>query len=245
VWIITELMTGGNVSQHLHVDATQKMIYLYCTTRGLTHLHLREVVHRDVKPENILIDSRGFPRVGDFGSAKFHEMPGMGCSRSTTPYQAPEMIQVDVGEPPNSLSFPVDVYSYAITFWEVVTETRWQVPADRKAQFLKAVTDKHHPPPLTGDLVKVHASLLEEIWQAGTGKRPTFRKIVEMLEQERFWFPGIDQREFLSYINSNYKTLHTSPLLGKTDFFSEEFTCLQNIRFFDRKLCLTSYNEHR
>jgi hypothetical protein len=46
---------------------------------------------------------------------------------------------------------------------------------------------------------------------------------------------------WLFRLSSNYKTLDTSPLLGKIDFFSEEFTCLQNIRLSGKKLRLTSH----
>jgi serine/threonine protein kinase len=199
LWIVTELMPRGNVGESLHVDPTQKMIHLYGTARGLAHLHMREIVHRDVKPENIFLDSRGFPYVGDFGFATFHDDPEMLDGMGTTPYMAPEMIDPDTAESADFF-FPADVYSYAITFWEIVTEERWQVEPEARAGFTQKVTEENYRPPLTCDSLKVHAPLLTRMWHPKAGSRPKFRDIVEILEQERFWLPGTDRREFLSYI---------------------------------------------
>jgi serine/threonine protein kinase len=197
--IVTELMSGGTVGEHLHVNPTQKMIYLYGTARGLAHLHIREVMHRDVKPENILLDSRGFPHIGDFGFAQFHDAPVMSDCVGTSPYIAPEITHPDPGE---SVSFllPVDVYSYAITFWEIVTEERWQVDSGAQNRFFRKVREENHRPPLIADSLQIYKPLLKRMWHANPAKRPRFREIVEVLEQERFWLPGTDRREFSGYI---------------------------------------------
>jgi serine/threonine protein kinase len=172
----------------MHVDPTQKMIYLYGTARGLAHLHSREVMHRDVKPENILLDSQSFPVIGDFGFATFHGAPVMADCMGTTPYMAPEIICFDMIESP-SFFFSIDVYAYAITFWEIVTEERWQVEPDAQPRFLEMATKENYRPPLTGDSLGVHASLLEQMWHPQADTRPKFPEIVEILEQERFSGP--------------------------------------------------------
>lgn len=49
--------------------------YLLMTLRGLEYLHLNWILHRDLKPNNLLIDRHGILKIGDFGLAKFYGSP--------------------------------------------------------------------------------------------------------------------------------------------------------------------------
>jgi serine/threonine protein kinase len=86
--IFTEFMPGGNIRQYMDVNDTQKMIYLFGSARGLEYLHSKEVMHRQVKPENIFLDSRGYPRVCDFGFAKLAKSMMVTCRMGSAPYMA-------------------------------------------------------------------------------------------------------------------------------------------------------------
>jgi serine/threonine protein kinase len=86
--IITEFMPGGNIRQYTDVNDTQKVIYLFGSARGLGHLHSKEMVHRDVKLKTIFLDSRCYPRVGDFGFAKLAKSLVVTCRMGSDPYMA-------------------------------------------------------------------------------------------------------------------------------------------------------------
>ncbi len=57
---------------------------------ALEHLHANNIIHGDLKPENVLIDSEGHVLLADFGMAAFG--PKTGCLQTTPAYMAPEQI---------------------------------------------------------------------------------------------------------------------------------------------------------
>src|SRR4029434_7712082 len=85
--------------------------------RGLTAAHARKLVHRDVKPQNVLIDPDGRAKVTDFGIARSLEQQGMtatGRVLGTTDYVSPEQA---MGEDVDERS---DVYSLGVVLYEML-----------------------------------------------------------------------------------------------------------------------------
>merc|ERR1719476_1057971 len=68
------------------------MFYSACVLKGLEHLHERCIIYRDMKPENLLLDAKGYCKIADFGLAKF--VLGKTFTTCGTPdYFAPEMLK--------------------------------------------------------------------------------------------------------------------------------------------------------
>jgi len=92
--------------------------------RALEHAHQQNIVHRDVKPSNILITRDGQPMLSDFGVAKVLEdevtmdLTGTGVGIGTPEYMAPEQ------GTSHNLDARVDVYSLGVVFYEMVTGRR-------------------------------------------------------------------------------------------------------------------------
>lgn len=59
---------------------------------ALSHIHGCEVIHRDLKPDNIMIDEMGYPKIVDFGVADFVKDINFGTHFGTLSYMAPEMV---------------------------------------------------------------------------------------------------------------------------------------------------------
>jgi serine/threonine protein kinase len=196
-------MPGGEIEKQLCVSDTQKMIYLYGSARGFVYMDAKEVVDRDVKLSNILLDAQNYPSICDLGLAKFHDNPSVTNKMGTPEYMAPEIIEADRQEV-TGLLFPSDVYSYAIMFWEVVVGRKWSMKPRycSTMAFWNAVTQDDNPfrPPLDEVPLEVHRDVLRCIWQRQPDVRPTFREIAHQLEQRDFWLPGTEAEEFLKYV---------------------------------------------
>src|SRR4029079_8153481 len=91
---------------------------------AVQHAHHRGVIHRDLKPRNILVDTSGQPKLVDFGIARL-DAPGGGGTLNTTPgqiigtlaYMSPEQIAGDPGQ----IASRSDVYALGVVLYELLT----------------------------------------------------------------------------------------------------------------------------
>jgi len=107
---------------------------------GLAEAHRLGVVHRDLKPQNVMVDKEGNARIMDFGiarSLKAKGITGAGVMIGTPEYMSPE--QVD-GKDPNQRS---DIYSLGVILYEMVTG---RVPFEGDTAFTVGVKQKSEIP---------------------------------------------------------------------------------------------------
>ncbi|KAF8024659.1 hypothetical protein BT93_F1743 [Corymbia citriodora subsp. variegata] len=125
--LIYEFMEHGSLVENLsfptELDWSKRFEIALGSARGLAYLHeecLEWVLHCDVKPQNILLDSTYQPKVADFGLSKILKREGLKNSsfsriRGTRGYMAPEWVYN------MPITSKVDVYSYGIVLLELVT----------------------------------------------------------------------------------------------------------------------------
>jgi hypothetical protein len=121
-YIVFEFVEGETLKQRIkrlgRLPVDEAVAYAIEIARALGAAHQRNIVHRDVKPQNVLIDAEGSAKVTDFGIARSLDDEGLtadGRVLGTTDYVAPEQA---LGQPCTAQS---DLYSLGIVMWEMLT----------------------------------------------------------------------------------------------------------------------------
>ncbi|BHF65907.1 Beta-adrenergic receptor kinase 2 [Sparganum proliferum] len=116
---ILDLMNGGDLNYHLsqHGTFTEDEVQFYAAEviLGLEHMHERNIVYRDLKPANILLDERGHVRISDLGLACDVSEKWPTAAVGTYGYMAPEVMQKSV-----SYAFSADWYSLGCTIYKLL-----------------------------------------------------------------------------------------------------------------------------
>ena len=119
LYFVMEFMRGGELFQHLQrvkqFTETETKHIAACIVLALGHLHNKDYIYRDLKPENVLMDRDGYCKLTDFGLAKFLKDSDLTKTFCGTPeYLAPEVI-LDKG-----CNRPVDWWSLGILVYEMI-----------------------------------------------------------------------------------------------------------------------------
>ena len=143
-YIVFEYVDGETLKQRIdrlgRLPLDEAAAYAIEIGRGLAAAHARRLVHRDVKPQNVLIDTEGRAKVTDFGIARALEQDGLtktGRVLGTTDYVSPEQA---MGKDVDARS---DIYSLGIVLYEMLTG---EVPF--QAETLVGVAMKHVNEPM-------------------------------------------------------------------------------------------------
>ena len=126
IYIVIEYINGGsledllvkNIKQQKRIDEKTLWDLLIQSLSGLLYLHeKRKIIHRDIKPDNLLLDSEGHLKISDFGvsAIKSDEVDDLlkchGTVAGPIQFMAPEMCLGD------AYDFKSDIYMLGLTFW--------------------------------------------------------------------------------------------------------------------------------
>lgn len=146
--IVMELAGGGTLWDRFRdegLETDQAVGVVLAVAVGLHHAHQAGVLHRDVKPENVLFSGSGTPKIADFGIAKSlgseaAARTATGSVIGTPAYMAPEQVTGD------ELSPATDVYSLAVVLYELLSgELPYRPVTEPVAQLFQHVNDEPRP----------------------------------------------------------------------------------------------------
>ena len=193
----------------------------------MSYLHSLNILHRDLKTENIFLDEYLFPKIGDFGLSKelseettntgFENESGI---KGTYAYLDPVAWKTGVYEK------SCDVYSFAIIVYEIVTN---EVIYKGFNEFnLYPYVTSGQRPIFKYEIPKCYRELIEKCWSGNPYERYTFEEIVELLQTDQdFITENVDSDEFFKYVDfvdeitaskktSNQQVEYDESLLSKT-----------------------------
>lgn len=169
--IVMELIAGPDLGEAVRsgpLEQSTALRVLADVAAALDHIHAAGIIHRDVKPSNVLLAPDGSARLTDLGIARIVEdtqttQPGIAVG--STPYMAPEQLS---GEP---VGRPADVYALALTAYESLSgePVRTGMPAQIAYQATEA------PPPDIRDVRPATSPAAAEVFKRALARRPQER----------------------------------------------------------------------
>jgi serine/threonine-protein kinase len=179
-FLVMELVPGDSLAKILERDKKlddQKVLDIVAqTARALHEAHIAGLVHRDVKPGNLLITPSGEVKITDFGIARVADQVSLtatGQVMGTVQYLAPEQA---TGKPATPST---DIYSLGIVAYEALKGSRPFTGETQMAIAMSQINDA--PPPLPSDVSAEVAALVMSCLAKKPGGRP--KNALELAEQ--------------------------------------------------------------
>src|SRR6218665_3268417 len=162
-------------------------------TSTLAEIHLRGVIHKDIKPSNIIVTPSGEPRIIDFGAATLQRTEHVDAApthliEGTLAYMSPEQ----TGRMNRVVDYRTDFYSLGVTFYELLTGARPFQGRDAlewfHAHMAQLPRPPHElvasvPPVLSAIVMRCLAKVAEERYQSAEGLRHDLAECVEGLRR--------------------------------------------------------------
>jgi serine/threonine protein kinase len=171
-FIAMELVEGENLEQLINrrapLSLSLKLVYATQACRAFAYAHKRGIVHRDIKPGNVMLNKEGTVKVVDFGIARVLEASKTqtGMLIGTFAYMSPEQYQ---GEHADERS---DIWSFGVLFYELLCYQR-PFTGDSPVSLLRSICERD-PEPLSKFLPDCPTEL-ESILSKALQKSPSQR----------------------------------------------------------------------
>jgi tRNA A-37 threonylcarbamoyl transferase component Bud32 len=173
-YLVMEFISGGALKTRMGkpMPYAEAAALLVPIARALQHAHQQRIVHRDVKPENILINDSDQPMLSDFGILKLvdveesHGLTGTGKIVGTPAYMSPEQIRG------REVDGRADMYSLGIVFFEMVSGRK---PYNANTPIELSMQHLHDPIPKAKQFVRDLPAEADQVIAKSIAKNPEDR----------------------------------------------------------------------
>ena len=170
------------------------VFYIYEIVEGMKYVHFRHVIHRDLKPTNILIAFDGTIKICDFGISKLMttEQQTMTCGVGTQKFMAPEIIDEN-----EEYDEKVDVYSFGVLRFFVLSGG--QLPKIKMSDKMKGKKAE-----IPSNFSEFARELIEECWNFDPKDRPSFSDILKKMKKNDYKLVDLSKSD-LKQVNSRIR----------------------------------------
>ncbi|CAH8300115.1 unnamed protein product [Eruca vesicaria subsp. sativa] len=182
---VTEYMVNGSLRHVLlrnrQIDRRKRLIIAMDAAFGMEYLHSKNIVHFDLKCDNLLVNlkdpARPICKVGDFGLSKIKRNTLVsGGVRGTLPWMAPELLSGSSSK----VSEKVDVFSFGIVLWEILTGEEPYANMHYGA-IIGGIVNNSLRPTVPSYCDPEWRMLMEQCWAPDPFVRPSFPEIARRL----------------------------------------------------------------
>ncbi|PCH44580.1 kinase-like protein [Wolfiporia cocos MD-104 SS10] len=194
-FMVSPWMSRGNLTEYIRLNPkANKLRLILDIVSGLEFLHSHNVIHGDLKADNILVDDEGLARLTDFGVTRqklflWCATRSASVAGSTWHYAAPERLDPEGSSlGAEHLLWQSDIYSLSLVMWEIYAQQR-VFPEYHGLAIVRAVAiDKkrpgHTPQMDVNGLTDPIWNMMQECWQHDYKLRPTSKKVLRSLEAQ-------------------------------------------------------------
>lgn len=185
-------------NRNLNWSTTQKLIVIYGIASAMSFLHSHDVLHCNLRPVNVLLDTDLFPRLR--GMLLQPDLDSLSV------YSAPETIESHMYVKAS------DVYSFAVVAYEVFTgDVPFRNENDMKKLFEK-ITENYYRPRFRKRIYPIFFRLVALCWSQYKEDRPTFDQIVsELRNNKEFITSEVNEAQYIQYIEKVDKYFQSEP----------------------------------
>ncbi|MBB2943508.1 putative Ser/Thr protein kinase [Actinoplanes lutulentus] len=170
-WIVMEFIDGRSLQQAAPLPIREVARIGLQVMAALRAAHSAGVLHRDVKPDNVLLADDGRVVLGDFGLATIGREGGPDPRLGSPNFIAPERLS------DQEVGVPADLWSFGATLYAAVEGRTPFARGDTEAQLWAVLSAPPHPPRLAGEL----SGLLLELLDKDPGRRPAAVEVEQRL----------------------------------------------------------------
>ncbi|KAG7472501.1 hypothetical protein MATL_G00109450 [Megalops atlanticus] len=223
--IITQWCEGSSLYRHLHVtetkfDTMRRIDVARQTAQGMDYLHAKNIIHRDLKSNNIFLHEGWTVKIGDFGLATVKSR-WSGSHQVEQPsgsilWMAPEVIRMQDSNP---YTFQSDVYGYGVVLFELMSGTLPYANINNRDQIIFMVGRGYLSPDLSKlyhNAPKAIKRVIIDCLKFKRDERPLFPQILVGIEQVQDLLPKIERSASEPSLHRAVNAEDLNPLLFHT-----------------------------